>query len=185
MCLLLLSDYSLKMTEKQENILKAALHLFAQEGYAATSTAKVAKAAGVSEGLIFKHFGSKEGLLAAIMQQGAEAIKTKMADIVMTSEPKAIIRKMLELPFFIDSAEYGMWRLIYGLKWQTQQYDSTMADPVRLVLKDAFGKLGYADPDAEAELVFMFMDGAATALLLHEPANKADVLNALKSKYQL
>ena len=44
------------MTEKQENILKAALQLFAKEGFYATSTSKVAKLAGVSEGLIFRHF---------------------------------------------------------------------------------------------------------------------------------
>jgi AcrR family transcriptional regulator len=185
MFLFLLSDYSLKMTEKQEKILKAALSLFAKEGFAATSTSKVAKEAGVSEGLIFKHFGSKEGLLAAIMEQGAAAMKVVMADIVMTADPKEVIRKMLELPFHIDRAEYEMWRLIYALKWQTAQYDATMADPVRLVLKEAFTKLGYADPAAETELVFMLMDGAATSLLLHEPANKMDVLNSLKSKYQL
>ena len=44
------------MTEKQESILQAALKLFATEGYASTSTNKVAKVAGVSEGLIFHHF---------------------------------------------------------------------------------------------------------------------------------
>jgi len=173
------------MTEKQENILKSALRLFAQEGYAATSTSKVAKAAGVSEGLIFKHFRNKEGLLAAIMDEGKASVKAKMADVVMTSDPREIIRKMLELPFNIDSSEYEMWRLIYALKWQTDQYDSSWADPVRLVLTDAFTKLGYINPSAETELIFMLMDGAATAILLHEPENKAAILQSLKSKYQL
>jgi AcrR family transcriptional regulator len=173
------------MTEKQQNILTAALRLFAQEGYSSTSTSKVAKAAGVSEGLIFKHFGNKEGLLAAIMEEGKSSVKTKMAEVVMSSEPKEVIRKMLELPFTIDSSEYEMWRLIYALKWQTDQYDSTWADPVRLVLTDAFSKLGYANPAAETELIFMLMDGAATAFLLHEPNNKAEILSTLKSKYQL
>ncbi len=171
------------MTEKQENILKAALKLFAQEGYSATSTSKVAKAAGVSEGLIFKHFGSKEGLLAAIMEQGSLAIKAKMADIVMTGNPKEVIHKMLELPFNINPAEYEMWRLIYALKWQTHQYDASWADAVRLVLQDAFAKLGFTDPAAETEIVFMLMDGAATALLLHEPDNKTNILKSLKAKY--
>lgn len=181
----LMSDYSLIMTEKQENILNAALHLFAREGYAATSTAKVAKAAGVSEGLIFKHYGSKEGLLAAIMKQSTEAIKLKMAEIVMSEDPKEIIRKILELPFGIDAEEYGMWRLMYALKWQIQSYDTRWLDTVRLVLTDAFNKLGYTDPAAEAEVIFMLMDGSATALLLHEPANKQAILNVLKSKYHI
>ena len=51
------------MTEKQENILNTALELFAKDGYDATSTSKIAKCAGVSEGLIFRHYGSKDGLL--------------------------------------------------------------------------------------------------------------------------
>ena len=182
----MLSDYSLlRMTEKQENILKAALQLFAQEGFSATSTSKVAKAAGVSEGLIFKHFGNKEGLLAAIMDEGKQSVKVKMAEVVMASEPKDVIRKMLELPFNIDSSEYEMWRLIYALKWQTDKYDSSWANPVRLVLTDAFTKLGYQNPKVETDLLFMLMDGAATTLLLHTPENKNEILIALKKKYQL
>jgi len=47
----------------QRRILSAALELFAEKGYAATSTGAIAKSAGVAEGLIFKHFRSKKELL--------------------------------------------------------------------------------------------------------------------------
>ncbi|MEM6542898.1 MAG: helix-turn-helix domain-containing protein, partial [Bacteroidota bacterium] len=56
------------MTAKQEKILNAALELFAHEGYNVVSTSKIAQKAGVSEGLIFRHFESKQGLLNAILQ---------------------------------------------------------------------------------------------------------------------
>lgn len=171
------------MTEKQEKILQAALKLFATQGYASTSTSKVAKTAGVSEGLIFRHFGNKEGLLKAVMEQSHEAGKKVLADVVMTSEPREVIRKILEIPFSIGKEQYEMWRLTYALKWQTDQYDSSFQEPVKLVLRNAFDKLGYEDPDAEVELIFMFIDGAATAFLLHEPENKMQILDALKSKY--
>lgn len=173
------------MTEKQENILKAALKLFATEGYASTSTSKVAKAAGVSEGLIFRHFGNKEGLLKAILEHAHESGKHMMADIVMTSDPAVLVEKMLELPFNIDEEQHEMWRLIYALKWQTDQYDSASQEPLKLALRNAFEKLGYADPDAEVEIILMFMDGAATSFLLHPPTNKTEILKALKSKYKL
>jgi AcrR family transcriptional regulator len=172
------------MTEKQENILFAALKLFANEGYAATSTSKLAKAAGVSEGLIFRHFGNKEGLLQAVMELGKEASKKHFAHILLSGDPQTIIDKMLELPFAIDPSEYEMWRLSYALKWQMDTYDSTGLEPVKLVVRDAFDKLGYADPAAETELLFMLLDGAATAFLLHEPPNKAAVLAAMKDKYK-
>ena len=173
------------MTEKKQRILEAALKLFAQEGYASTSTSKVAKTAGVSEGLIFRHFYSKEGLLNAIIDQSHEMAKNYLSDIVMTSEPKEIIRKILEFPFLIDRNSYEMFRLTYALKWQTDSYDESFNEPVKLVLRSAFEKLGYDDPDAEVELIFMYIDGAATAILLHEPTNKEDILKALKKKYKL
>ena len=172
------------MTEKQENILLAALKLFANEGYAATSTSKVAKEAGVSEGLIFRHFTNKEGLLQAVMQLGKEASKKHFSEVILSGDPKQIIENMLELPFRISPDEYEMWRLSYTLKWQMDTYDALSLEPIKAVLRDAFEKLGYADPAAEAELILMLMDGAATAFLLHEPPNKEAVLNALKNKYK-
>jgi AcrR family transcriptional regulator len=44
---------------------RAALELFAEQGYGATGTAQVAKRAGVSEMTLFRHFPSKEALLLA------------------------------------------------------------------------------------------------------------------------
>ena len=173
------------MTEKQEKILKAALNLFAQNGYASTSTSKVAKEAGVSEGLIFRHFENKEGLLKAIMNMAMESSKQLIAEVMLAGEPKKVIRKMLELPYQVDRSHYDMWRLTYALKWQMNMYDSSANDALRLILKDAFQQLGYEDPEAEAELVFMFLDGASTAFLLHEPKNKADVLKCIKKKYNV
>lgn len=183
--LIFVSDYSLIMTAKQQAILNAALQLFAREGYASTSTSKVAKTAGVSEGLIFRHFGNKQGLLEAILEQGREHAQQAFAKVVMEPNPKKRIAKALEVPYTINQADYELWRLIYAIKWQTQQYDNSMYDPVRLVLKDAFTQLGYTDPEAETELLLMYLDGMATALLLHEPDNKVAILEALKRKYDL
>lgn len=49
-------------------MLDAATRLFASQGYANTSSAEIALAAGVSEGTIFKHYGTKDRLLLAILQ---------------------------------------------------------------------------------------------------------------------
>ena len=173
------------MTEKQQKILTAALHLFAKQGYASTSTSKVAKEAGVSEGLIFRHFENKAGLLQAILDQGKAATQQIFTEVVMTKDPKERIRKMLEIPFRIPREQYEMWRLIYALKWQTNRYEEDYQHAVRLVLKDAFEVLGYANPNEEVELVFMVIDGAATSFLLHEPKEKNAILQSLLSKYKL
>jgi AcrR family transcriptional regulator len=52
--------------EKQARILAAAQRLFVARGFVATTTADIARAAEVSEGIVFHHFGSKEGLLLAV-----------------------------------------------------------------------------------------------------------------------
>lgn len=60
-----------KKEKTMQNIIDSTIKLFASKGYSATTTALIAKEAGVSEAIIFKHFGNKEGLLKEI---GAIAI---------------------------------------------------------------------------------------------------------------
>jgi len=48
--------------EAKRLLLESARELFAERGYAGTSTREIAKAAAVSEPMIFRHFGSKAGL---------------------------------------------------------------------------------------------------------------------------
>ncbi|WP_245975323.1 TetR/AcrR family transcriptional regulator [Oceanobacillus chungangensis] len=62
-----MSSELLKLTEKQKAILDAATDLFAEKGFAGTSTSEIAKKADVAEGTIFKHFKSKKGLLLSVI----------------------------------------------------------------------------------------------------------------------
>lgn len=52
--------------ERRRAIVKAALPLFAEKGFEATTTKEVARAAGISEPLLYKHFPSKEALYEEI-----------------------------------------------------------------------------------------------------------------------
>lgn len=56
-----------KTTAKEQKIIENATMLFATKGYANTSTSEIAKAAGVAEATIFRHYGTKENLLIAIV----------------------------------------------------------------------------------------------------------------------
>jgi TetR/AcrR family transcriptional regulator len=53
----------------RERILAAAVRSFAQRGYDGTTTAGVARQARVTQPLVHHHFGSKEGLWRAVMDQ--------------------------------------------------------------------------------------------------------------------
>lgn len=56
-----------KMTEKQSKILQSAIDVFAEKGYAASSTSEIAQRAGVAEGTIFRHYKTKKELLLSIV----------------------------------------------------------------------------------------------------------------------
>ncbi|WP_114381236.1 TetR/AcrR family transcriptional regulator [Paenibacillus prosopidis] len=65
--LLKLDDEEQKMTDKQMKIVQAASEVFAQKGYAASSTSEIAQRAGVAEGTIFRHYKTKKDLLLSIV----------------------------------------------------------------------------------------------------------------------
>ena len=65
--LLRLQDEEERMTDKQMKIVQAAVEIFAEKGYSATSTSEIAQKAGVAEGTIFRHYKTKKDLLLSIV----------------------------------------------------------------------------------------------------------------------
>lgn len=54
--------------ETRSDILKAALTVFSQRGYSATTLEQVARAAGVTRGAVYWHFANKTALYQALLQ---------------------------------------------------------------------------------------------------------------------
>ncbi|WP_028539958.1 MULTISPECIES: TetR/AcrR family transcriptional regulator [Paenibacillus] len=80
-----------KKTEKQIKILEAATEIFAEKGYAATSTSEIAQKAGVAEGTIFRHYKTKKDLLLSI----AGPIVIKLVAPFLLRD----FAKMIEMPY--------------------------------------------------------------------------------------
>lgn len=173
------------MTEKQEQIVKAALTLFAQEGYHATSTSKVAKAAGVSEGLIFRHFGNKDGLLQAILDEGERRMKALFVDIVMETDPNEVIRKTILMTSKIDVSDYDFWKLQFKLKWELEISGDEKMEPLKMALANAFRKLNYEEPEMEAQLILLFLDGLGSAVLKGSSLKPDEIIQYLLKKYKV
>jgi AcrR family transcriptional regulator len=57
---------------KRSAILAVASHLFAEKGYSNTTTAEIAQEAGVAEGTLYHHFGSKDGIFLTIFDEMVE-----------------------------------------------------------------------------------------------------------------
>lgn len=172
------------MTDKQIAILMTAMKLFAEKGFDSTSTSAIAKKAEVSEGLIFRHFKNKEGLLEAIIAFGMEKASVYFAEISLISDPKKRIVKAISLPFTIDPKENQFWKLMYALKWQRGEYQSAPFELFQASLVDAFDQLNYEQPVLEAKLIGVLIDGVATEVLLKN-TDAEPLLEIILNKYTL
>jgi len=73
-----------------EAVLDAAADLFAERGLAATTIREVAARSGVNHGLVYRHFGTKETLVAAVLDHESdrfnEAVTSGAAGTVDVAE---------------------------------------------------------------------------------------------------
>ena len=59
------------MTERRQQLIDAAVRVFAERGFRGATTHEIAAAAGVTEAVIFQHFPDKDTLYSAILEQKA------------------------------------------------------------------------------------------------------------------
>ena len=173
------------MTDKKENILNTALELFANEGYNATSTSTIAKQAKVSEGLIFRHFENKKGLLNAIMQDVESRLQVMFATVLFEENPKEVIGKIIKIPFSIKESDYDFWKLQFQLKWESEYYNPNKMKPVSEKIFWAFSQLGYDNPEHETQLLNQILDAVSISLLRNEIKDKTAYQSFILSKYKL
>ena len=77
----------------RHRLLQQALRLFARDGIVATPTAELARAAGVSHGALFVHFGSRDELVAAAVEEFAGGVVRRIHQL---TEGSAGVREVLE-----------------------------------------------------------------------------------------
>jgi AcrR family transcriptional regulator len=65
----------------REAVLDAAERLMAEQGYDAASVAALVEEAGVPASSVYHYFGSKEGVLLAVMERGAERFFAELPDL--------------------------------------------------------------------------------------------------------
>jgi AcrR family transcriptional regulator len=63
----------MRKAERERQLLAAAKQLFGTHGYQATRTEMIAQAAGVSEPVLYRHFGSKKALFLEVLRQVRQA----------------------------------------------------------------------------------------------------------------
>lgn len=83
---------------RREEILAAAIRLFAERGFDGTSTREIAREAGAKHSLLFYHFNSKAGLyLAAVLNQLEQLSANIEAALATAHDPMSRLRAYVEV----------------------------------------------------------------------------------------
>jgi AcrR family transcriptional regulator len=123
----------------RERVLAAALEVLKSDGYAGLTTAKVAAASGQNKALIGYHFGSKDGLTAAVAREVSAAITEELLEAI--GEPRtveAVARGVVDGVARIMARDEGLARLYFDLASQ-----SVVEPEVRAIIAEM--KQGYRE----------------------------------------
>jgi AcrR family transcriptional regulator len=158
--------------QSRELILDATERLMATKGYAATSISDIRKACGLPPSSIYWHFGSKEGVLAAVMERGAGRFFAAIPMWDQTDVPEQQrTRRVLTVTSGLLSQHPDFLRLFYMLSLERSD-DPAVAHVVRRVrdtaitrFRDAIRHLIPPDaPPAKADRVVSELTALAVAV---------------------
>jgi len=68
-------DTTSNLTATQKRIIEAAIKVFSEKGFEGATTSEIAQEAGVAEGTIFRHFGTKKGILQGILLRAVDSFQ--------------------------------------------------------------------------------------------------------------
>jgi AcrR family transcriptional regulator len=151
--------------QRRRQILDVALQLFARDGFERTSVAQIARTAGISKGLMYNYFESKEAMLSAILLRSTQEIASHF-----DPDHDGILSKE-ELHYLIDGIistirnNTDFYRLLTNLMLQPHLVEHSMPQlsqigaPLIKLLQDHFAREGHNDPEAQAYLFGAALNG--------------------------
>ena len=175
---------------KKQDILDAALRLFTENGVRATPTKSIATEAETSEALIFKYFGTKDQLVEEIMKKAYQAIVRETTVRLAGLSSEEYIASMIELPIILTRSNPDFWRMQYKimpLNPISSRYHENFMRPCLLRLTECFQDLNYSQPELEAELLLIYIDGVWKYFAANQPdaAKEKALVELMKQKYNL
>ena len=99
--------------DRRTQLVDTAEQVFVEQGFAAASMEDVADAAGVTKPVIYDHFGSKDGLLAAVVARlGDQMLEQTVQAAGAVTTPEDALREGLTAYFRFVDRHAGAWSLL-------------------------------------------------------------------------
>ncbi len=152
--------------QKTELIMETALELFTENGFHATSMSQIAKKAGISKGLTYNYFASKNDILEELIKHGFDAIFFELDlnkdGIVTKDEFIHFIRHSFDLV----RQNMQHWKLFFSLMLQphvadtfTDEYKSK-GEPIFQMMYQFITAQGSTDPEGDLMVISAMLEGA-------------------------
>lgn len=161
--------------DRREQIIDAAMRVFAQKGFASATNRDVAREAGITTGLIYYYFESKEALLKAVLEARSPVqVMTQITPEMLEQPPEVflplVIRRVLDI---VESEQFvGLIRVMLP----EMLHGSDMAPVALSFLQRVIGFLGNylqtqiakgnVRADINREMVYQVMTGSVIGFVL-------------------
>ena len=146
-------------------ILQAALRLFAERGYHATTIEAIAREAGIAKGLVYNYFSSKQELLRQLVLLGFREFEELLPELLRTADPVQRLHVLFELSGKLIQEKTEFYRLYMMVLLQVnrdkelgkiiQEYSRTLYAETEEILRE----LGVPAVETEARLLAALLDG--------------------------
>lgn len=177
----------------RQAVLDAATNLIATRGYDGMSMSQLAQESGLPSSSIYWHFGSKEGVLAAVMERGA----TRFFDSVQITE-EAKGAPLDRLRFLIGSTAHGLivehtqfLEIQLTFRLHDARHESTAVAEVvasvleggiavmKRVLRHSFAEYGEEAAERVADELALFAVAMIDGVFLHSRRVSSDRIESL------
>ncbi len=160
-----------KSAISQKRVLDAAAKNFRDYGYTGTTMRVIADAADLKAGSIYYHYGSKDELISAVLEQGMNAVIDSVRNALDALPPETSGRKRIEtaikahLVAIIENGDYTLaTRRVFGqvpdvIREKNQRLRHSYASTWQEILVDAQQR-GEFRADANLTLARLFILGA-------------------------
>ena len=151
--------------ERRKAIMDTSLEVFSEHGYESASISMIAKKVGISKGLMYNYFESKEDLLITLMTDGIDEMLSLFdpnKDGVLTKEE---FTYFIEEIFNLMSRKRNFYKLYFALMMQPAVWKlfegkiEEVIAPFMKILVDYYTKKGAENPMLEAVLIGAIFDG--------------------------
>ncbi|RPI55307.1 MAG: TetR/AcrR family transcriptional regulator [Acidobacteria bacterium] len=134
-----------------ERILSTALDLFAIKGYDATAVREICEAAGITKPTLYHFFGSKDGVLQALVQSGFQQYRALVKAAIDTPGTfRQRVKVLARSVFESASRTPRFWRFMHSVIWAPPGTAPSQAESCTEFYDGVVGALAAAAEEAVA-----------------------------------